>query len=998
MTSTRRPGVSFFPRADAAVLSSQHEPLPAREQTVGPIYDPRNFDKPIDPWPLASGETLYPPKSAPFAPSSIPDKPPYVTEPYLRAFLARNERLRLSMLWYYTRGILDEPEFRAGLQEKVQLAQESTGWEFAIVGILDINFYIRIATVGVPVSVLPRGETLCAHTVTQPPGSIFLLPNMLEDWRYQKSPYAESGGLQAYAGAPLRLQSSDGDCVGLGSLCVASGTSQEPLTKIQQQTLVRLADWVSADIVQCARARRQKDRRRMWELAAVAQKEVDETSSQEPVFKILEAIYPEATITLQPSRDAQIDIEGQGSVPLSDFENGLWEDIDYIDDFIAKSNQREPPSTQVVRILTSPCESISGPSFLVISSRDFRLIFDDIDLWFVQLCATMISQLWHKLLLEEALVAKEKFLRGFSHQLRTPIHGILGSVELLAEVLKPKLPSGTTPPPSDAEEKSRAAEPSLYLDTIKIAGRDLISIVNSMITLNRWADIAMADRCYSVHTVHDLETELGDEIHKMLVEDPRYRSSIFFESTNDVPFKVDIGLLRDCLLPLVINAIQNTQDGMIKVKITAHTDAKELVVDIEDNGRGISPDDYQRIFEPYEKVDTHSGGAGLGLTLASKFATLLHGSITLESSSIDRGSLFRATFRKVEFSQPEISPPPLKLQSFSFQFYAKEPSSEELSLHNCFSFFLTRNGFTQSNQKEDCCVTLLDYFADVKHSDKPQILPGKVGVCLIPTTEKESYFEQASNDILFLTGPFLTSKMHSAIEEINRRLEKLENLPKDPPQTNAPPPNQPQLEEDLVEKELPAHPKPSEIPIPESAEPAAPEPEPANPAAPEVLPSPIPIAETREADLGSILISPTRAPKPTTLLVDDNAINLRIMQMYCTKRGLPYICAKDGREAVEAYSKHQVDAAEGKVSPIELIFMDLQMPVCDGIEATQTIRQLEKKKQWAESTVFIVTGQDSPADRAAADGAGAHEYYVKPVSVATLDLGVVRYFPAFEAK
>ncbi|CAH0032904.1 unnamed protein product [Clonostachys rhizophaga] len=969
MTSTRRPGVSFFPRADAAVLSSQHESLPAREQTVGPIYDPRNFDKPLEPWPFASGETLYPPKSDQFAPSSIPEKPPYLTDPYLRAFLARNERLRLSMLWYYTRGILDEPEFRAGLQEKVQLAQESTGWEFAIVGILDINFYIRIATVGVPVSILPRGETLCAHTVTQPPGSIFLLPNMLEDWRYQKSPYAESGGLQAYAGAPLRLQSSDGDCVGLGSLCVASGTSQEPLTKIQQQTLARLADWVSADIVQFLKS---------------------------PFSKYLRLSTPRLPITLQPSRDAQIDIEGQGSVPLSDFENGLWEDIDYIDDFIAKSNQREPPSTKVVRILTSPCESISGPSFLVISSRDFRLIFDDIDLWFVQLCAAMISQLWHKLLLEEALVAKEKFLRGFSHQLRTPIHGILGSVELLAEVLKPKLPSGTTPPPSDAEENIRAAEPSLYLDTIKIAGRDLISIVNSMITLNRWADIAMADRCYSMHTVHDLETELGDEIHKMLVEDPRYRSSIFFESTNDVPFKIDIGLLRDCLLPLVINAIQNTQDGMIKVKITAHTDAKELVVDIEDNGRGISPDDYQRIFEPYEKVDTHSGGAGLGLTLASKFATLLHGSITLESSSIGRGSLFRATFRKVEFSQPEIVSPPLKLQSFPLQVYVKEPSSEDLSLHNCFSDFLARNGFTRSNQKEDCYVILLDYFADVKHGDKSQIPPGKAGVCLIPTTEKESYFEQASNDILFFTGPFSTSKLRSAIEEINRRLENLGTLPEDQPLTSAPPSNQPQSEEGLVEKELPAHTKPSEIPIPESAEPAAPEPEPA-PVAPEVLPSPIPIAETREADLGSILI-PTRAPKPTTLLVDDNAINLRIMQMYCTKRGLPYLCAKDGREAVEAYSKHQVDAAEGKVSPIELIFMDLQMPVCDGIEATQTIRQLEKEKQWAESTVFIVTGQDSPADRAAADGAGAHEYYVKPVSVATLDLGVVRYFPAFKAK
>jgi signal transduction histidine kinase/CheY-like chemotaxis protein len=733
----------------------------------------------------------------------------------------------------------------------------------------------------------------------------------------------------------------------------------------------------------------------MWELAAAAQREVDENSSQAPVFKILETIYPEATITLQPSRDAQIDIEGQGSLPLSDFENGLWEDIDYIDDFIAKSNQREPPSTKVVRVLASPCESISGPSFLVISSRDFRLIFDDIDLWFVQLCATMISQLWHKLLLEEAMVAKEKFLRGFSHQLRTPIHGILGSVELLAEVLKPKLPSGNTHPLSDAEEKVRAAEPSLYLDTIKTAGRDLISIVNSMITLNRWADIAMADRCYAVHTVHDLETELGDEIHKMLVEDPRYRSSIFFESMNDVPFKIDIGLLRDCLLPLVINAIQNTHDGMIKVKLTAHTDAKELVVDIEDNGRGIHPEDYQRIFEPYEKVDVHSGGAGLGLTLASKFATLLHGSITLESSSIGRGSHFRATFRKVEFSQTEISPPPPKPQSLPLQFYVKEPSSEDLSLHNCFSNFLIRNGYTCSDQKEDCCVTLLDHLADLKHGDTSQVPPGKVGVCLIPTTEKESCFEQASNDIIFLTSPFFTSKMHSTLEEINRRLERLETLPEDPPQASAPPPDQPQLEEGLIEKELPAHPKPSAIPIPESAEPA-PEPEPA-PVAPEVLPSPIPIAETREADLVSAPI-PARAPKPTTLLVDDNAINLRIMQMYCTKRGLPYLCAKDGREAVQAYSKHQADAAEGKVSPIELIFMDLQMPVCDGIEATQTIRQLEKEKQWAESTVFIVTGQDSPADRTAADGAGAHEYYVKPVSVAKLDLGVVRYFPAFKAK
>ena len=74
------------------------------------------------------------------------------------------------MLWYYTRDIFKEKEFLSGLQEKVCIAKESTGWDCAIVGILDINFYTRLATVGTPLGILPRGETICGHVVAQPPG------------------------------------------------------------------------------------------------------------------------------------------------------------------------------------------------------------------------------------------------------------------------------------------------------------------------------------------------------------------------------------------------------------------------------------------------------------------------------------------------------------------------------------------------------------------------------------------------------------------------------------------------------------------------------------------------------------------------------------------------------------------------------------------------------------------------------------------------------------
>lgn len=71
------------------------------------------------------------------------------------------------MLWYYTRDILNEPEFLSGLQQKANLAQESSGWDFVIIGIQDLNYYIRLATVGLPLAIHPRGESLCAHTITQ---------------------------------------------------------------------------------------------------------------------------------------------------------------------------------------------------------------------------------------------------------------------------------------------------------------------------------------------------------------------------------------------------------------------------------------------------------------------------------------------------------------------------------------------------------------------------------------------------------------------------------------------------------------------------------------------------------------------------------------------------------------------------------------------------------------------------------------------------------------
>lgn len=167
---------TFFPKADAAFLSSKHSPpSPSSRPTVtAPILDLENADRSLEPWSAGVAETIYPTKEDIWGAAPIPDKTECMhklsLDGYLFPVLTRNERLRLTMLFYYTRGALEDQELMSRLQEKVHLARESVGWEFVIAGLLNHNTYTRMVTVGLPLAVLPRRESTCAHTVNQPPG------------------------------------------------------------------------------------------------------------------------------------------------------------------------------------------------------------------------------------------------------------------------------------------------------------------------------------------------------------------------------------------------------------------------------------------------------------------------------------------------------------------------------------------------------------------------------------------------------------------------------------------------------------------------------------------------------------------------------------------------------------------------------------------------------------------------------------------------------------
>lgn len=852
---------------------------------------------------------------------------------------------------------------------------------------------------------------------------------MLEDWRFAASPYVENGGLRAYAGVPLRLQNETGHTACLGSLCVASPTPQAPLTRALQMSLARLADWVVSDIVHLTRARRQRARRRMVDLLASALVEAESAVSEDPVIKALQSVYPDATVKLHSSKARHIQVEGRDPVPLSELASGLWEDVKYIDTFIAESNHLDLPTDRVVRIIAARCESVSGESILIVATKDFRLVFDDIDAWFAQKCASIISEMWHKRLLAEVMLAKEKFLRGFSHQLRTPLHGILGSVELLAEEMMSKN-STTTPSQAIALiEKASIAKPggeqSLYLDTIKRAGRDLVSIINSMITLNRWADVATTERNYATYTTYDLEKEMANEILKFTSGDSRYNASIYFN--HDLPpdhctMYIDLGLLCESTLPLVINAIQNTPTGNVAIIISARPDYKELVIDVKDTGCGIPPEDHHRIFELYEQVDIYSSGAGIGLTLASKFAALLQGSIDLVSSEVNHGSHFRSTFHGIDlkYSKSHITADPLlpQLANIPKRFYTFSSSAADLSLCHHFTNFLSCYGLTASEEREGALL-IIDFVADSTQlrTALSQLPSDQAVICLVRSSDIEVKRDVSFRNVVYVEGLFSTSTMSDALvraDELLARMKEEGNVQDansrdmavsktfhdsscagrnqslvPPGELIAPPPHIPENSTHSLTRgmELMSVQHDLRSPATTNFDNIHPEPSPVDDVSLQVLPS-----------LPHCLFPPPETAGLTTaLLVDDNAVNLRIMQMYCDKRSIPYLCARDGLEAVSAFQNHQASAAsDSSIPPIHLVLMDLQMPKCDGIEATRQIRQLEIERNWGKSVLFVVSGQDSVSDRKAVAEVGGQEYYVKPVSIKTLDTGLKKYLPALK--
>ena len=693
----------------------------------------------------------------------------------------------------------------------------------------------------------------------------------------------------------------------LGSLCVASNTPNLTLTSAQQATLISFAAMLSEEIINRSRTNRREQQRHMNDLISKIPPQQDPDKTESVVMSTLIEVYPSAVIAIRDVKNHRIDLDNEDegtTLELFHVRNGLWEDADAIDSIIAQSNHQGLKSSKVVRAIVARFWTQPAAKALVIASKDVQLVFDDIDSWFVERCASILSNVSQQRSLQQALRAKEQFLRGITHQLRTPIHGVLGSVDLLAEELgSGSWTSGTI----DKPNSRRRLDTGEILRTIRNSGRELMSIVNNMIKLNRWADIVGRPRPATVSELNRLEIDILDDALQMIPEEEASKISIFFDnrlSTETSIVMIDMTLLKDCLQSLVLNALQNTTSGSVVITISAAEDYSSIIFDVEDTGSGIEVVNQDRIFGAYEKGDIHTRGAGLGLTLACRIAEAMNGTVSLVTSEMNIGSHFRAEFRDPGFACPIPRPPPREITHAALpKTFFVVPTDPPSPLARHFAELLKIRGLL-SAEKTVSALVVVSWTSDEAqfHRLLNESKDVRIAVCLLPAGEDSEQHKTAHSNVLFFAGPFTTHRLEEILWLTNEACEKLTD--------DSDAGYDSQSEDVVAELNVKRHHK-------------------------------------RTGSSMSSIRPKMLHHKPRCLLVDDNQINLRIIRMYCEKRKLHYKTAMDGFEAIEEYKGAATREA------LNLILLDLQMPNCDGIQACKEIRAFEIDRGMTPAAIFI---------------------------------------------
>ncbi|SKA06105.1 Signal transduction histidine kinase [Enhydrobacter aerosaccus] len=230
---------------------------------------------------------------------------------------------------------------------------------------------------------------------------------------------------------------------------------------------------------------------------------------------------------------------------------------------------------------------------------------------------------------EAANHAKSTFLATMSHEMRTPMNGVVGTAELLERE-----------PLNDRQKR--------LVGTVRSSATALLRIIDDVLDFSK----IEAGRMELEEVPCSLRTVIGGTVETLAVQAEKKGLTLAATIEPDTPdaLLVDVMRIRQILFNLIGNAIKFTDVGRIDVRVRALEAGGDgnvtLALSVSDTGIGLDPAQQERLFKPFSQADSSTtrryGGTGLGLSIVRRLAELMGGRVMVESRP-GKGSTFTVT-------------------------------------------------------------------------------------------------------------------------------------------------------------------------------------------------------------------------------------------------------------------------------------------------------------------------------------------------------------------
>ncbi len=222
---------------------------------------------------------------------------------------------------------------------------------------------------------------------------------------------------------------------------------------------------------------------------------------------------------------------------------------------------------------------------------------------------------------------KSEFLANMSHELRTPLNSINGFSEVLYDE--------TFGPLNEKQKK--------YVNNVLTSGKHLLLLINQILDM---AKVEAGKMTLSLSglpmksLLHEISLLVADMVSKKKIE-------MLLEIADDLPnIEADELKVKEIIYNLLSNAVKFTPEGG-EIGMRAKKAGSEIEIVVWDTGVGIAPENMEKIFEGFFRVDTPysrvTEGTGLGLPLSKKLVELHGGNLSVESEGLDKGTSVRFT-------------------------------------------------------------------------------------------------------------------------------------------------------------------------------------------------------------------------------------------------------------------------------------------------------------------------------------------------------------------